>query len=74
MAKSKIVKNGQVYPGISDFTTNLNIPDVPPSNRFGVNRHNFHISSASELKFKWVIKYVGRLSQSVPDDLENINR
>ena len=32
MAKSKIVKNGQLYPGISDFTTNLNIPDVPPSN------------------------------------------
>ena len=32
MAKSKIVKNGQLYPGILDFTTNLNIPDVPPSN------------------------------------------
>ena len=32
MAKSKKVKNGQLYPGISDFTTNLNIPDVPPSN------------------------------------------
>ena len=31
MAKSKIVKNGQLYPGISVFTTNLNIPDVPPS-------------------------------------------
>ena len=28
MAKSKIVKNGQLYAGISDFTTNLNIPDV----------------------------------------------
>ena len=32
MAKSKIVKNGQLYTGILDFTTNLNIPDVPPSN------------------------------------------
>ena len=32
MAKSKIVKNSQLYPGISDFTTNLNIPDIPPSN------------------------------------------
>ena len=29
---SKIVKNGQLYPGTSDFTTNLNIPNVPPSN------------------------------------------
>ena len=32
MAKSKIVRNGQLYPGISDFIINLNIPDVPSSN------------------------------------------
>ena len=32
MAKSIIIKNGQLYPEISDFTTNLNIPDVPLSN------------------------------------------
>ena len=32
MSKSKIVKNGQLYHGISDFPPNLNIPDVPPSN------------------------------------------
>ena len=32
MAKSKIVKNGQLHPGISDFRINLNIPDVPLSN------------------------------------------
>ena len=25
-----IVKNGKLYPGISNFTTNLNIPDIPP--------------------------------------------
>ena len=25
MAKSEIVKNSQLYPGISNFTTNLNI-------------------------------------------------
>ena len=26
------IKNSQLYPGISNFTTNLNIPDVSPSN------------------------------------------
>ena len=32
MVKSKVVKNGQLYPRISNFTTNLNIPEVSSSN------------------------------------------
>ena len=34
MVKSKIVKNG-----ILDFTTNLNIPDVPPLNTASLTIH-----------------------------------
>ena len=39
MVKSKIVKNSQLYPGISDFTANINIPDVPPSNTASFGLH-----------------------------------
>ena len=46
MAKSKKVKNS---PGISDFTTNLNIPDVLPSNTalFGHPRKSYLTSHFS---------------------------